>query len=59
MSKDLKLNANSCVCRTQRVDAVIDDELPVSQIVQDGLKVVRTAIYEIRAAGILLVAPHI
>lgn len=47
------------MCRTQRVDAVVDDELPVPQVVQDGLEVVGAAVDEIGAAGVLLVAPNI
>lgn len=34
---------------TQRVDPFIDDQLSVSQVVQDGFKVVRAAIYQERS----------
>lgn len=47
------------VFRTQRVDAFVDDELSVSQVIQNGFKVVRTAIYQVRALRVLLVPPHV
>ncbi len=47
------------VCFTERVDALIDDELSVSQIIQDGFKVVWTAIYQVRPLRVLLVPPNI
>lgn len=49
----------TCVWYTQRVDAFIDDELPMSQIIQNGFKVVWTAIYQVRSLRVLLVPPHI
>lgn len=44
---------------TSHVDAVVDDELTVSQIVEDGLKVLGAAVDEVRPVFVPLVPPHI
>lgn len=44
---------------TQRVDAVVDDQLPMSQIIQNGFKVIRTPVDQISPMSVLLVPPNI
>lgn len=44
---------------TSYVYAFVDDELTVSQIVEDGLKVLRAAVDEVRPVLVPLVSPHI
>lgn len=58
-----------CVCKssvyivsvwhTQWVDAVIDDELSVSQVVEDWFKVAWTPVYQVGTMGVLFITPHI
>lgn len=44
---------------TSDVDALVDDELAVPQVVEDGLKVLRAAVDEEGAALVPRVAPHV
>lgn len=45
--------------RTSDVDALVDDELAVPQVVEDGLEVLRAAVDEEGAALVPRVAPHV
>lgn len=47
------------MCLTSDVDALVDDELAVPQVVEDGLKVLGAAVDEEGAALVPRVAPHI
>lgn len=44
---------------TQWIDAFVDDELSMPQIIQNGFKVVWTAIYQVGPLRVLLVPPDI
>lgn len=44
---------------TSEVHALVDDQLTVSQVVEDGLKVLGTAVDQVRPTLIPLVAPHV
>lgn len=44
---------------TQRVDPFVDDQLTVSQIIQNGFKVIWTPVDQISPLRVLLVPPNI
>lgn len=44
---------------TQRVDPIVDDQLTVPQIIQNGFKVIWTPVDQISPLRVLLVPPNI
>lgn len=57
--KSINLGAVIQVIPTQQINAIVYNELSVTQIVQNGLEILRTAVNEECSSVILLIAPCI